>query len=66
MLYVHNMYTLVCRVFKWNYEQQLYCHTLISTDIKFARTNVPLSEDHINSNLVEFFLNIGGIEFYST
>ena len=42
MLYVHHMHTLVCRVFKWNYEQQLYCHTLILTDIKFARTNVPL------------------------
>ena len=44
MLYVHYMHTLVCRVFKWNYEQHLYCHTLISTDIKFARTNVPLSK----------------------
>ena len=42
MLYVHHMHTLVCRVFKLNYEQQLYSHTLISTDIKFARTNVPL------------------------
>ena len=36
------MHTLVWRVFKWNYEQQLYSRTLMPTDIKFAATNVPL------------------------
>ena len=29
MLNVHHMHTLVCTVFKWNYEQHLYIHTLI-------------------------------------
>ena len=43
MLYVHHMHTLVCMVFKWNYEQHLYSHTLIPTDIRFAPTNVPLN-----------------------
>ena len=42
MLYVHHMHTLVCRVFKWNYEQHIYGHTFIPTDIRFAPTNVPL------------------------
>ena len=54
MLYVHHMHTLVCRVFKWNYEQQLYCHTLISTDIKLARTNVPLNRDFLSRIYLTF------------
>ena len=29
MLNVHHMHTWVCTVFKWNYEQHLYTHTLI-------------------------------------
>ena len=48
MLYVHHMHTLVCRVFKWNYEQLLYGQTFLSTDIRFARANAPLSEHHLN------------------
>ena len=36
------MHTLVCRVFKWNYEQLLYGQTFLPTDIRFARANVPL------------------------
>ena len=42
MLYVHHMHTLVCRVFKWNYEQFLYGQTFLPTDIRFARANAPL------------------------
>ena len=36
------MHTLVCRVFKWNYEQHLYGQTFLSTDIRFAGANAPL------------------------
>ena len=43
MLYVHHMHTLVCRVFKWNYEQLLYGKTFLPTDIRFARANAPLN-----------------------
>ena len=43
MLYVHHMHTLVCRVFKWNYEQLLYGQTFLPTDIRFARANAPLT-----------------------
>ena len=43
MLYVHDMHTLVCRVFKWKYEQLLYGQTFLPTDIRFARTNAPLN-----------------------
>ena len=37
------MHTLVCRVFKWNYEQLLYGQSFLPTDIRFARANAPLS-----------------------
>ena len=39
MLNVHHMPTLVCKVFKWNYEQHLYDHTFISMVYSFASTN---------------------------
>ena len=42
MLYVQHMHTLVCRVFKWKYEQLLYGQTFLPTDIRFARANAPL------------------------
>ena len=44
MLNVHYIHTLVCMVYKWNYEHYLYGHTFISTDtcIRFARTNASL------------------------
>ena len=42
MLYVHHMHILVCRMFKWNYEQLLYGQTFLPTDIRFARANAPL------------------------
>ena len=37
------MHTLVCRVFKWNYEQHLYGHTFLPTDIRFAPANLALT-----------------------
>ena len=37
------MHTWVCTVFKWNYEQHLYTHTLIPTINRFVSTNEPLS-----------------------
>ena len=40
---VHHMHTWVCTVFKWNYEQHLYTHTLIPIINRFASTNEPLS-----------------------
>ena len=43
MLIVHHMHTWVCTVFKWNYEQHLYTHTLIPIINRFASTNEPLS-----------------------
>ena len=43
MLNVHHMHTWVCTVFKWNYEQHLYTHTLIPIINRFASTNEPLS-----------------------
>ena len=42
MLYVQHMHILVCRVFKWNYEQLLYGQTFLPTDTRFARANAPL------------------------
>ena len=42
MLNVHNMPTLVCELFKWNYEQHLYGHTFKSMVYIFASTNEPL------------------------
>ena len=42
MLNVHHMHTWVCTVFKWNYEQHLYTHTLIPIINRFASTNEPL------------------------
>ena len=42
MLNVHHMHTRVCTVFKWNYEQHLYTHTLIPIINRFASTNEPL------------------------
>ena len=43
MLNMHHMHTWVCTVFKWNYEQHLYTHTLIPIINRFASTNEPLS-----------------------
>ena len=43
MLNVHHMHTLVCEVFKWNYEQHLYTHNFIPVVKKFASLIVPLS-----------------------
>ena len=43
MVNVHHMPTLVCEVFKWNYEQHLYGHTFISMVYSYASTNEPLS-----------------------
>ena len=43
MLNVHHMHTSVCTVFKWNYEQHLYTHTLIPIIIRSASTNEPLN-----------------------
>ena len=43
MLNVHYMPFLVCEVFKWNYEQHLYGHTVMSMVYSFASTNEPLS-----------------------
>ena len=37
------MDTLVCRVFKWNYEQLLYGKTFLPKDIRFARASAPLT-----------------------
>ena len=42
MLNVHHIYTLICEVFKWNYEQHLYTHTFIAMVNRFASLNVPL------------------------
>ena len=42
MLSVHHMHTLVCKVFKWNYEQHLYGNTSLPAYIRFARANAPL------------------------
>ena len=49
MLNVHHMHTWVCTVFKWNYEQHLYTHTLIPIINRFASTNEPLSFAMIKS-----------------
>ena len=49
MLNVHHMHTLVCRVFKWNYEQQLYGYTFLPTDIMCARANSPLMCQYLTS-----------------
>ena len=38
------MHTLVCEVFKLNYEQHLYTHTLIPMANRFASLGVPLIE----------------------
>ena len=46
MLNVHHMHTWVCTVFKWNYEQHLYTHTLIPIINRFASTNEPLKRQH--------------------
>ena len=43
MLNVHHMHTWVCTLFKRNYEQHLYTHTLIPIINRFASTNEPLS-----------------------
>ena len=45
MLNVHHLHTWVCTVFKWNYEQHLYTHTLIPIINRFASTNEPLNDD---------------------
>ena len=44
MLNVHHMHTWVCTVFKWNYGQHLYTHTLIPIINGFASTNEPLND----------------------
>ena len=60
MLYVQHMHTLVCRVFKWNYEQLLYGQTFLPTDIRFARANAPLNSFiHKNRNRRYKFLVLG-------
>ena len=41
MLNMHHMHTLVCEIFKWNYE--LYTHTFIPMAYRFASINVPLT-----------------------
>ena len=51
MLNVHHMHTWVCTVFKWNYEQHLYTHTLIPIINRFASTNEPLNAN--NSAIAE-------------
>ena len=43
MLNVHHMHTWVCTLFKWNFEQHIYTHTLIPIINRFASTNEPLS-----------------------
>ena len=43
MLNMHHMHTWVCTVYKWNYEQHLYTHTLIPIINRYASTNEPLS-----------------------
>ena len=50
MLNVHHMHTWVCTVFKWNYEQHLYTHTLIPIINRFASTNEPLKSASIVTN----------------
>ena len=47
------MYTLVCRVFKWNYEQLLYGQTFLPTDIRFARANAPLNRKYFDLKIYE-------------
>ena len=49
------MHTLVCRVFKWNYEQLLYGQTFLPTDIRFARANAPLNQVHLSVRVVIWF-----------
>ena len=46
MLYVHHIHTLVCRVIKRNYEQHLYGHTFIPTDIRFCANECPINLYH--------------------
>ena len=61
MLYVHHIHILVCRVFKWNYEQLLYGQTFLPTDIRFARANAPLinkSQTSLKYYLDLFFMSI--------
>ena len=41
ILNVHHMHTLVCDLFKWNYEQHLYTHTFIPMVNIFASLDVP-------------------------
>ena len=52
MLNVHHMPTLVCELFKWNYEQHLYGHTFISMVYSFASTNEPLKYNSVNNVVV--------------
>ena len=42
MLNVHHIHTLVCNVFKLNYEQHLCGHSLIPMVYRFVSSNVPL------------------------
>ena len=50
------MHTLVCRVFKWNYEL-LYGQTILPTDIGFASANAPLNNDIQNVTSVILYLS---------
>ena len=43
MLYVHDMLTWVCDLFKWNYEQHLYSHTFIPIVNRFASLSAHLN-----------------------
>ena len=42
-------------MFKWNYEQHLYTHTLIPIIYRFASTNEPLSS-HDNLYYIHFYI----------
>ena len=54
ILNVHHMHTWVCTVFKWNYEQHLYTHTLIPIINRLASTNEPLNiVKHRKQELIE-------------
>ena len=43
ILFVHHMHTLICKVFKLNYEQHLFGNTFLPTDIRFTPANALLN-----------------------
>ena len=59
MLNVHHMHTWVCTMFKWNYEQHLYTHTLIPIINRFASTNEPLNCNIFLKIFIEGFMKMG-------